>query len=121
MHKNDLVRGLPNIDKTDKICECCILGKQTREAFPQDKVWRASKPLELIHSYVCGPIRTPSIGGSLYMLTFIDDFSRKTWVYFLKTKSEVFESFKTFKIFVEKQSGHIIKALRSDCGREYTS
>ena len=54
-------------------------------------------------------------------LTFIDDYSRKTWVYFLKRKSEVFDIFKEFKILVERQSGHYIKVLRSDQGGEFTS
>lgn len=121
MHTHDLVRGLPNINKIDKICEGFIMGKHSREAFPQEMVWRAEIPLELTHSDVCGPMKIPSIGGSIYMLTFIDDFNKKTWVYFLKYKSEVFASFKTFKTFVEKQSGFIIKALRSNCGGEYTS
>ena len=48
-------------------------------------------------------------------------FSRKTWVYFLKEKSEVFENFKKFKSLVEKESGLVIKAMRSNCGEEFTS
>ena len=51
--------------------------------------------LELINSDVCGPI--PSTSLSEYYVTFIDDYSRKTWVYFLKTKDEVFRKFKEFK------------------------
>ena len=54
-------------------------------------------------------------------MLFIDDFSRKTWVYFVKEKSEVFGVFKRFKTFVERESGYYIKALRSDRGREFTS
>ena len=56
-----------------------------------------------------------------YFLLFIDDFSRKTWVYFLKEKSEVFDVFKKFKAFVEKQSGFNIKAMRFDRSGEFTS
>lgn len=121
MSKQEMVKGLPNIDKVDLVCEGCILGKQSRESFPKDNAWRAKEPLGLIHTDVCGPMRTDSIGGSRFFLTFIDDFSRKIWVYFLKAKSEVFEYFKTFRTFVEKQSGKSIKALRSDCGGEYTA
>ena len=55
------------------------------------------------------------------LLTFIDDFSRRTWVYFLKLKSEVFNIFLAFKAFVEKQSGHQILKLRSDNGGEYVN
>eukprot|EP00253_Pinus_taeda_P035295 PITA_35295 len=59
--------------------------------------------------------------GKQYFLTFIDDFTRKTWVYFLKNKSEVFEKFQNFKALVENQSGLRIKVLRIDRGGEYIS
>ena len=55
------------------------------------------------------------------MLTFIDDYTRKTWVFFLKYKSEVFQKFCYFKSLVEKQSGQYIKVLRTDRGGEYIS
>ena len=54
-------------------------------------------------------------------MTFIDDFSRKTWIYFLKTKGEVFARFKEFKALLENQIGKKIKVLRSDNGGEFTS
>jgi hypothetical protein len=116
-----MVRGLPLIEQPTKICEGCILGKQHRNVFPSGKSWRERAPLELIHSDLCGPMQTPSLGKSQYFITFIDDFSRKTWVYFLKYKSEAFEIFKQFKALVEKQSGHYIKVLRTDRGGEYIS
>jgi transposase InsO family protein len=56
-----------------------------------------------------------------YFLTFIDDFSRKVWVYFLIHKSETFTRFKEFKVEIEKQSGRLVKVLRSDGGSEYDS
>ena len=83
--------------------------------------WKASNPLELVHTHVCGPLKPMSNGKITYFLTFIDDYSRKTWVYFLKRKSEVFDTFKEFKTLIEKQSGYYIKMLRSDHGGEYTS
>ena len=116
-----MVKGLPNIQHPNEICESCVLSKQHRHSFGKQFDWRASKPLELIHTDVCGPLRPLSNRQNRYFLTFIDDYSRKTWVYFLKRKSEVFEYFKEFKAFVEKQSGYRIKALRSDQGGEYTS
>ena len=62
-----------------------------------------------------------SLSGFEYYITFIDDFSRKTWIYFLKAKSEVFEKFKEFKALIDNLSDKKIKTLRSDNGREYTS
>ena len=66
-------------------------------------------------------MRTPSHENNRYFILFIDDFSRMTWVYFLKEKSEVFGVFKKFKALAENQSGKRIKVLRSDRGKEYTS
>lgn len=68
-------------------------------------------------------MKTPTIGGigNRYLLTFIDYFSRKLWVYFLKEKSKVFNKFKTFKTFVEKQSGHQNKSYKIWWGGEYNA
>jgi len=97
------------------------LGKQHRESFPSGKSIREKASLEIVHSDLCGLVQTPSLTGSHYILTFIDDFTRKTWVYFLKNKSEVFEKFCNFKALVENQSGQHIKVLRTDRGGEYIS
>jgi hypothetical protein len=70
---------------------------------------RATKPLEIVHSDVCGPMRTTSLGGARYFVTYIDDFSKKVWVYLLKSKGECLEKFKEFKALVETQSDHKIK------------
>ena len=61
------------------------------------------------------------LSGYEYYVTFIDDYSRKTWIYFLKNKSEVLRKFKEFKALVENCSERIIKTLRSNNGGEYTS
>ena len=74
-----------------------------------------------MHTDVCGPMHTPSHAENRYFILFIDDFTRMTWVYFMRQKSEVFTIFRKFKSFVEKQSGYFIKKLRSDRGKEYTS
>ena len=66
-------------------------------------------------------MQTQSIGGSFYFLTFIDDFRRKIWVYFLKHESNTFEKFREFKSMAEKQSGKYIKLLKSYRGGEYDS
>ena len=63
----------------------------------------------------------PSLGGCLYYVIFIDDFSRKTWIYFMKAKNETFAKFQEFKTFIEKQIGSHIRALRSDNGGEFDS
>ena len=75
--------------------------------------------MELIHSDVFGPILVPSLGGAIYYVSFIDDFSRNTSLYFLKKKSEVFSKFKKYKALVENQIGKKIKVLRFDNGGEF--
>ncbi|MCO5595050.1 hypothetical protein L7F22_049087 [Adiantum nelumboides] len=62
-----------------------------------------------------------SLGGATYFCTFIDDYSRKVWAYFLKHKDEVLKVIKTFLQLVENQSGHKLKCLRTDNGGEYVS
>jgi transposase InsO family protein len=62
-----------------------------------------------------------SITGCAYYVSFIDDYYRKTWVYFLKSKDEVFNKFKEFKALIENLSERNIKILKSDNGGEYTS
>eukprot|EP00253_Pinus_taeda_P002283 PITA_02283 len=96
----------------------CALGKYAKATFPRSKN-RANNVLGLIHSDICGPMSTKALSGVEYFLTFIDDHSRKTWIYFLKTKDEVFCRFKEFKAPVENLTGKKIKVLRSDNGGEY--
>ncbi|KAH9745481.1 hypothetical protein KPL70_004087 [Citrus sinensis] len=93
--KKSMVKGLPYINHPDQLCEGCLLGKQFRKSFPKESNSRAQKPLELIHTDVCGPFKPNSL--------------------------EVFEAFKKFKVAVEKKSGYQIKAMRSDRDGEFTS
>ena len=118
---NGLDHSILHGDSLPSACEGCMMGKQHRQSFPKDGATRASKALEIVHSDVCGPMKTMSLGGAKYFLTFIDDFSRKMLVYPLKAKSECFERFKEFKALVEKEVEAEIKVFRSDNGGEYTS
>ena len=120
LQKQCMVKGLPHLFDQLSPCESCIIGKHQRASFPSSS-YRAEDRLELVHTDLCGPMQTESLGGSHSFLTFIDDFSRKVWVYFLKYKSETFTKFKEFKAEAEKQSGRFIKVLRSDGGGEYDS
>jgi hypothetical protein len=72
----------------------------------------------LAHTDLCGSLQTQTIGGSFYLLTFIDDFSTKLWIYFLKNKYDIFSKFKDLKDEEEKQSGKYVKVLRLDGGGE---
>lgn len=103
MHSKGKLPGLQSIDLD--MCEDCILGKQKRVSFQTSGRTPKKERLELVHSDVWGPTTTSSIGGKHYFVTFIDDHSRKVWVYFLKNKSEVFEAFKRWKAMVENETG----------------
>ena len=115
-----MVLGLPVIKDNEDVCEACQLGKQTKLSFPSN-TYRASMKLQLVHTDVCGPMQNESVNGSKYFLLFIDDYSRFCWVYFLKTKGDVFDEFVRFKAATERETRCNLKALRSDNGGEFTS
>ncbi|GKF15881.1 retrotransposon protein, putative, ty1-copia subclass, partial [Tanacetum coccineum] len=91
-------------------CMSCLSGNMTKKSFPH-RPERASDLLGLIHTDVCGPLRHVSRQGASYFITFRDDYSRYGYIYLLKHKHEVFETFKVFKNEVENQLGKTIKAL----------
>ena len=66
-------------------------------------------------------MQTPSLTGNVYFMSFIDDYSRKTWVYLLKQKSQAFDVLKSFQTMAQKESNKFIKILRLDAGGEYMS
>jgi hypothetical protein len=115
------VMGLLEIKVDHKgVCNGCAQGKNIKNPFPK-RDNKTEGVLELIHSDVCGPVPSSSISGYVYYVSLIDDYSRKTWIYFLKTKDEVFSKFKEFKALIENLYEIKIKILRSDNGGEYTS
>ncbi|CAL5350327.1 unnamed protein product [Camellia sinensis] len=103
---------------SDFLCESCQLGKQHRASFAPS-LNKSLVPFSLIHSDVWGPSRVLSVKGHRWFVTFIDDFSRATWVYLMKDKSEVFSVFRTFHKMICTQFGATIKIFRSDNGGEY--
>lgn len=111
------VKITKELDENFQCCSC-LEGKQTRLTF-KHKGSRASKPLEIIHSDLCGPMENTSYGGMKYFISFIDDFSRMVFIYFMKDKLNVLEIFKDFKSKVENQLNDKIKAIRTDNGKEY--
>ena len=75
----------------------------------QKESWKSSTPMS-----------SSSLSGYVYYVSFIDDFSRKTWIYFMKKKDEVFSKFKEFKAFIENHTEKKIKIFQSDNGGEFT-
>ncbi|KAE8707674.1 hypothetical protein F3Y22_tig00110377pilonHSYRG00029 [Hibiscus syriacus] len=112
-----LLTGLTKVSLP--LCEHCITSKQHRLKFNTSNS-RGKSVLELVHSDVWqAPVM--SLGGAKYFVSFIDDYSRRCWVHPIKKKSDVFSTFKNFKVRVELDSGNKIKCFRTDNGGEYTS
>ncbi|CAA7023985.1 unnamed protein product [Microthlaspi erraticum] len=100
-------------------CESCVLGKSHKQSFPKAK-HTTKGILEYVHSDLWGSPSTPeSLGGAKYFISFIDDYSKKLWVYFLRTKDEAFSKFKEWKEAVESHTEKKIKCLRTDNGLEF--
>lgn len=120
--RDEAVDGIEFADEDAEIrkCEVCARGKQCRLPFKQSKS-QSTNILDLIHSDIAGPMENSSIGGARYLLTFVDDFSKKTFVYFLKAKSDVLSTFRNFKSYIENQTEKKIKVFRTDNGTEYCS
>lgn len=117
--KNGSVSGIVNIDSCDfKECETCLRGKQARAPFKNIGT-RSTKLLEIIHADLCGPMENDSVGGAKYYLALTDDFSRKVFVFFLKSKNEVTQKFVKWKRLIENQTDRRIKIFRSDGGTEF--
>jgi histone deacetylase 1/2 len=99
------------------VCDACQKGKSHQLPYPKSSSV-SSSPFELVFSDVWGPAPT-SIGRHNYYVSFIDDFTKFTWIYLLRYKSEVFQCFKDFQSMVERQFDRKIIALQSDWGGEY--
>jgi hypothetical protein len=121
LSRYDRIKGLPLFHMTHKICVNCMAGKQHMECFPKSTLHRAPQVLELIHTDLVGPFKAASLSGSRYFIVFTDDFSCKSWVYFMKQKEESFQKFREFKAQVENETYYSIITLRSDSGGEYMS
>jgi len=96
---------IPSIRKVPHcVCAGCVYGKMARKPFPSVLLWlKVTRPLVIVHTDIPGPIDPKSFGGALYLLMFLDDFTRYNVGYLLKRKSEAFARFKEYKALVEKQ------------------
>ena len=121
MVKGNHAIGLPSSSKFEHKYSCCVAKKHARAPFPKATEFRASKPLELVYTDICGPITPSTISGGKYFFLIVDDFSRLMWVAILKNKSEVFGAFQKLKTLAKSESnGALIKCLRTDCGGEFS-
>ena len=121
MKNTEMVSGITFASKTNEIgCEICAKCKIHALPFKRSET-RETQVLGLIHSDICGPMNTESLGGAKYFVTFIDDYSRYTETTMLRNRSDALQAFKNFKKKVENETGQRIKKLRTDNGKEYLS
>ncbi|KAJ0489574.1 putative RNA-directed DNA polymerase [Helianthus annuus] len=99
-------------------CEHCVLGKSHRVKFSRSTKFTKGI-LDYIHADLWGPAKVISLGGARYFLSLIDDYSRRVWVFVLKSKDETFDKFKEWRALVENQTEKKIKKLRTDNGLEF--
>jgi len=113
---------VPSLSKLSSLsCESCILGKHSRSSFPSSVSQRVSSPFALVHSDIWGPSRLKSNLRFQYFVTFIDDYSRCTWLFLMKNRSELFSIFQSLFNEIKNQFGVSIRILRSDNACEYLS
>ncbi|GMF39027.1 unnamed protein product [Phytophthora fragariaefolia] len=119
--------GLPSLAREDDsaggVCGCCAQGKMPTSRFAR-KTGSEVKPrclVDVVHTDGMGPMKPKSKGGALYVLTFIDDYSRLVYPYLLTLKAHVFDWFRKFKALAKMQTGYKLKCIRSDNGGEYIS
>ncbi|KAK9073378.1 hypothetical protein SSX86_007702 [Deinandra increscens subsp. villosa] len=100
-------------------CVSCLKGKQHKTSFKPKTESSITQPLELLHMDLFGPTRVRSLGKRSYCFVIIDDFTRYTWVFFLKTKDETTELLKRLIVSLENQAKLKVKTIRSDNGTKF--
>lgn len=93
----DMVTGIPILVMPDKLYEGCLVGKQSIKSFISTMPIRSSYILEVVHLDAYGPFDDHDIDGNMYFISFVDEYSRNTWIYMIRYKNEVFSIFKIFK------------------------
>ena len=116
----NIVEGLPKLNtKSEVVCDACVRGKQIKSSFKSKTEVSTSKPLELLHMDLFGPISIASLGGKYYGYVIMNDYFMYTWVHFLKNKNDVFQIFTKFSKSVQKEKSVEIIKVRSDHGKEF--
>ncbi|KAK1601292.1 hypothetical protein QYE76_018137, partial [Lolium multiflorum] len=105
--------------KKDRVCSACVAGKQLKKKHPIKSIVTTSRPLELLHLDLFGPSHYDTLGGSKYGLVIVDDYSRYSWVFLLKSKDETHREFITFAKKAQRTYESEIKAIRTDNGTEF--
>ena len=115
-----LKETLPWLHLSEFHCESCELGKHHRSSYPSRTGLPTHRPFDLVHYDVWGPAPHPSPTGGKYYMVFVDDYTRATWTYILKSRQEVLSHVQHFLIEIITQYDTIVKILRTDNALEFT-
>lgn len=115
----ELADGINMKNSAEFFCEACQFGKLHKLPFKGNSSRASTVPGEYIHSDVCGPVPTQSIGGARFYVLFKDDATGFRYVYFIRHKSDVYERFMEFERLIFNKFGRTMKTLRTDNGTEY--
>ncbi|GJZ64584.1 retrovirus-related pol polyprotein from transposon TNT 1-94 [Tanacetum coccineum] len=120
--RKDLVRGLPRLKfEKDHLCSACQLGKSRKATHKPKTINTITEVLHTLHMDLCGPLRVQSINGKKYILVIVDDYSRFTWVKFLRSKDEtpvfVINLLKQLQVGLNKT----VRFVRTDNGTEFVN
>jgi transposase InsO family protein len=121
MGREGMVRGLPSMEHVENVCDGCLVGKQRRAPFSQAATYRATKPLDLLHDDLSGPITPATPGDKRYIMLVVDDMSRYMWAVLLANKFDAEDAFRKLCAGVENEAGRKTKAFRTDRRGEFTS
>ncbi|GKB35873.1 retrovirus-related pol polyprotein from transposon TNT 1-94 [Tanacetum coccineum] len=120
--KQGLVRGLPKLKfEKDHLCSACSLGKSKKQSHKPKSEDTNQEKLYLLHMDLCGPMHVESINEKKYILVIVDDYSRFTWVKFLRSKDEAPEFIIKFLKMIQVRLNATIKNIRTDNGTEFVN
>ncbi|KAI3707390.1 hypothetical protein L6452_25856 [Arctium lappa] len=120
LSSKELVSGLPQHSYAkESLCSACEKGKQTKASFKSKQVSSVTSPLQLLHMDLFGPVNIQSIAGKKYTLVIVDEYSRYTWVIFLRCKSDTPEELISFVKKMEVLNNLTVRSIRSDHGTEF--
>ena len=118
--KHESMPRMPNLSRVSNVMYgSCQLGKQSKAKHPSTQTSTTSRPLELLHLDLMGPMRTKSLGGKRYIMVVVDDFTKYTWVILLRSKSDAPENIEALCTRLQNQKNMKINQIRSDHGKEF--
>jgi transposase InsO family protein len=100
--------------ESDLVCAPCHHGKMITASHSPVNTVMTERPGQLLHMDTVGPSRVHSMGGKWYVLVIVDNYSRYSWVFFLKSKDEVFKHFRSLALRLNNEHPNCLKAIRSD-------